>query len=60
MTVHYQNGSGEEVFLSGVVHLQNIDNDKWIALLKNDKELTLLTCRIEGIYHEDTKTRKIK
>ena len=57
MTVHYMNANREEVFISGVHHLQNIDNETWVALVDGG-ELCLKTSRIEGIYHEDTKTRK--
>jgi hypothetical protein len=59
MTIHYQNKNGEELMLSGVVHLQNIDDERWSALMDNGKEFIFLTSRIEGIYHEDTKTVNI-
>jgi hypothetical protein len=58
MTIHYQNSKGEELMISGVVHLQNINNEFWAATVAG-KELTLRTDRIEGIYSEDTKTRNI-
>ena len=57
MTVHYQNAKGEEVFISGVLHLQNNDG-VLAATMKSGAELKLVTCRIEGIYHKDTTTRK--
>jgi len=59
MTIHYQNKHGEEMMISGIVHLQNVDNENWVALTSNDKELCLKADRIEGIYHEDTKTVNI-
>jgi len=59
MTVHYQNRNGEEVMISGVVHLQNVDDNIFIALMEEDKELKLLVSGIEGIYHENTKTINI-
>lgn len=49
MKVHYLNGKGEEVFLDGIIHLQNVDNYTWVATTKNGKELTLKTDRIEGV-----------
>ena len=49
MKVHYLNGKGEEVFLDGIIHLQNVDNYTWVATTKSGKELTLKTDRIEGI-----------
>ncbi len=59
MTIHYQKANGDEVMLSGVIHLQNMDDNKWVALMDDDRELTLLTCRIEGIYHKETCYRNI-
>lgn len=53
MTIHYQNGKGEEIFISGVIHLQNVDDRIFIANTKNGKELTLLVERIEGVYYKD-------
>lgn len=49
MKVHYLNGKGEEMFLDGIIHLQNVDNCTWVATTKNGKELTLKTDRIEGV-----------
>ena len=49
MKVHYLNRKGEEVFLDGIIHLQNVDNYTWVATTKSGKELTLKTDRIEGI-----------
>lgn len=57
MTVHYCNAKGEEVFISDVRHLQNIDDEAWDALMEDGRCLHLRTARIEGIYHKDTKTR---
>lgn len=53
MTIHYQNGNGEEKFISGVIHLQNVDDRVFIASMKNGAELTLLVERIEGVYYKD-------
>jgi hypothetical protein len=58
VTIHYQNAKGEEVFISGVTHLQNLDNEIWVATVGEGKELYLRTSRIEGIYHKNTRTRK--
>lgn len=49
MKIHYHNAKGEETFIDDVIHLQNVDNYTWVALLKGGKELTLRTDRIEGI-----------
>ena len=49
MKIHYLNAQGEENFINGIIHLQNIDNYTWIATTKSGKELTLKTERIEGI-----------
>ena len=49
MKVYYLNGKCEEVFLDGIIHLQNVDNYTWVATTKSGKELTLKTDRIEGI-----------
>ena len=53
MIVHYQNRKGEEKMIRNVIHLQNIDNDKWEAVLANGESLTLRTRGIEGIYYKD-------
>lgn len=52
MKIHYLNGKGEEVFLTNIMHIQNVDNGIFIAVLRNGKELTLSIDRIEGIYQE--------
>lgn len=51
MTIHYQNRHGDECFILGVIHLQNVDDRVFIASMKNGAELTLLVERIEGIYY---------
>lgn len=53
MTIHYQNGEENEVFIRGVIHLQNADNGVFRALMPSGRELTLLVDRIEGIYYKD-------
>lgn len=60
MTIHYQNGNGEEKFISDVIHLQNADNRIFIASMKNGAELTLLVERIEGIYYQDKEQQAIQ
>lgn len=60
MTIHYQNGNGEEKFISDVIHLQNVDNRIFIASMKNGAELTLLVERIEGIYYQDKEQQSIQ
>lgn len=49
MKVHYMNGMNEEKFIDNVAHLQNVDNNIFIATLTNGKDLTLCVNRIEGI-----------
>lgn len=60
MTIHYQNGNGEEKFISDVIHLQNVDDCIFIASMKNGAELTLLVERIEGIYYQDKEQQAIQ
>jgi hypothetical protein len=52
MTIHYQNAQHEEKFINNIVHVQNLDNETFEALLENGKTLTLRAERIEGIYKE--------
>jgi hypothetical protein len=52
MIVHYQNRSGDEKFIKGVIHLQNIDNERLEALLENEKTIILRIAGIEGIFDE--------
>ena len=49
MKIHYQNSRGEERFIDGVMHLQNVDDEHFTALMENGKELTLRVAGIEGI-----------
>lgn len=58
MTIHYQNGNGDERFISGVIHLQNVDDRVFIASMQNGAELTLLVERIEGVYYKDREDKK--
>lgn len=60
MTIHYQNGNGEEKFISDVIHLQNVDDRIFIASMKNGAELTLLVERIDGIYYQDKEQQAIQ
>lgn len=53
MIIHYQNSKGTEQFIRDVIHLQNIDNYKWEAVMDNGRSLTLRTAGIEGIYDKD-------
>lgn len=53
MVIHYQTADGTEKFIKNVLHLQNIDNEVWAALLSNGKELTLLTERIEAVVEDE-------
>lgn len=53
MTIHYQNGQMEEKMLTHILHIQNVNDDQWIATFENGREITLLTSRIEGIYAEN-------
>ena len=49
MKIHYQNSKGEERFIDGVIHLQNVDDEHLTALFENGKELTLNIRGIEGV-----------
>lgn len=49
MKIHYLNAKGQEKFIDGVVHLQNIDNYTFRALMRDGAELTLRVSGIEGI-----------
>ena len=49
MKIHYQNSRKEERFIDGVIHLQNVDDEHFNALMENGKELTLRVSGIEGI-----------
>ena len=49
MKIHYQNALGLERFIDGVVHLQNVDNEHFTALMEDGRELTLRVSGIEGI-----------
>lgn len=60
MTIHYQNGNGEEKFISDVIYLQNVDDRIFIASMKNGAELTLLVERIEGIYYQDKEQQSLQ
>ena len=60
MIIHYQNGNGEEKFISDVIHLQNVDNRIFITSMKNGAELTLLVERIEGIYYQDKEQQALQ
>lgn len=60
MTIHYQNGNGEEKFISDVIHLQNVDDRIFIASMKNGAELTLLVERVEGIYYQDKEQQALQ
>ena len=54
MIIHYQNSRGIEQFIRDVIHLQNINNDTWEAVMNNGRSLTLRTAGIEGIYHNQS------
>ena len=49
MKIHYLNLKGEQRFIDGIIHLQNVDNEHFTALMENGKELTLRVSGIEGI-----------
>ena len=49
MKIHYLNNKGEEVFINKIIHLQNVNNNVFIALTESGKELTLAVSQIEGI-----------
>lgn len=50
MKIHYQNRLGEEKFIDNVIHLQNIDNETFEALLPEERTLILRVSGIKGIY----------
>ena len=49
MKIHYLNLKGDQRFIDGVIHLQNVENEHFTALMENGKELTLRVSGIEGI-----------
>ena len=49
MKIHYLNNKGEEVFINKIIHLQNVNNNVFIALTESGKELTLAVSHIEGL-----------
>ena len=49
MKIHYLNLQGEQTFIDKVIHLQNVDNEHFLALLDSGKELSLRVGGIEGI-----------
>jgi hypothetical protein len=50
LIIHYQNVKGEGKFIKDVLHLQNVDDVMFEALLTNGKTLYLRVSGIEGIY----------
>ncbi|MBR4079028.1 MAG: hypothetical protein IKK29_02350 [Christensenellaceae bacterium] len=58
MKIHYLNAAGEEKMIDGVVHLQNVDNETFIATIEGGKELTLRVSRIEGVADMDMLEKK--
>ena len=58
MIVHYLNSKGEEKFIDGVVHLQNVDNSIFIASMESGGELKLRISGIEGIYYAENSINK--
>lgn len=60
MKIHYQNLSGDERFIDGVIHLQNMDNEHFMALMENGKELKLRISGIEGIVDSSVIKEEIK
>lgn len=53
MKVHYLNRDGKERFLNNIIHLQNIDDENFLATLNDGTEYNLKVSRIEGIYYKD-------
>ncbi len=49
MKIHYLNLKGQEQFIDGVIHLQNVDDEHFTALMENGKEHKLRVSGIEGI-----------
>lgn len=58
MKIHYQNSKGEEKILTGILYLQNIDNETFAAVTANDRELILRTDRIEAIMSDEITERR--
>ena len=58
MEIDYLNYKGEREVIRGVSHLQNIDNERFVALFNNGKERTLRIGRIEGIWHGEDEQGK--
>ena len=53
MIIHYQNAKGEEKHFRDVLHLQNINDDEWEVLFRNDRVITIRTSGIEAVYSEE-------
>lgn len=53
MKIHYLNRDGKERFLNNIIHLQNIDDENFLATLNDGTEYMLKVSRIEGIYYKD-------
>lgn len=49
MKIHYLNSKGEEVFINKIIHLQNVDNNVFVATTEGGRELTLAVSHIEGV-----------
>ncbi len=49
MKIHYLNKRGQEKIIDGVIHLQNVDDFVFRALMRDGSELTLRVSGIEGI-----------
>lgn len=49
MKIHYLNLKGEQRFIDNIIHLQNVDNEHFTALMESGRELTLRVSGIEGI-----------
>jgi len=60
MKIHYQNIHGKEKFIDNVIHIQNIDNEKFEVLLNSEKTLTIRVSGIEGIYDNLLRQKEVK
>ncbi len=58
MKIHYLNKQGQEKMLHNIIHLQNVDNEKFLATNEDGKEYNLMVSGIEGIYYKDNNSEQ--
>lgn len=58
MKIHYLNKQGQEKMLHNIIHLQNVNNEKFLATNEDGKEYNLMVSGIEGIYYKDNNSEQ--